>query len=875
MLLPVASRPGRRATPRARARQPRASLGAERLLDLHQAVAAAVNAATTVEGAVLTVLQLVCARCRWSAGHAYLLDGDQPGTLQPARWWHPKSSARVRALRKIAEATPVAQKAGLAGRVLTTGEVMVIPDVAQSRDVVWAQPAVAAGIRAAVAIPVLVGSNVAGVLEFFAARAVAPDAALLEAMAGVGIALGRAFEREQAQEALAESEDRFRELFENANDIVYTSDLNGRFVSVNRAGLQLTGYTRDEALQSDITRVVAPESLPLARTMLAQKLSRGGPTMYEIVIMTKDGRRVPLEVCTQLIYRHGRPVGVQGIGRNITKRQQAAAESQRRAVLMGHLIALSETLNQPLSEAEVLQAIGRGALSLSGAARGMIVVAQADATLACRWSQGISRDYIEQALAHQHELPASALMAGAVGHVVELPGGALVKGMKSVLLPDVQAQSPSELVTRLAKVGGYRAMGLWPLVGEGRVMGVVEIYCDGPRTWSEPEQDALHVFCWQAAAALEKARLYEAGARRRAELESLFDISRALRAAQTPAEMYPLLVEHARRLVRADHGSLALLDANREVFSQICAAGLPLYPAGATVPVRGTLLGWVVQTGAPYYSDDVAQEERTGLLRTDPYQALGAVALVPVRSEEEVLGAFAFGRARGPQGRPFSDADVSLLRGIAEIGGTAIRRARLYQNLQQAYVQMVLALAQATTSRDAYTAQHGARLVTLAAAVARALGATADEAEAVRWGARLHDIGKVGVPDHILRKPGPLTEREWAVMRQHPVIGEEILLLVERMHGVAKFVRHHHERWDGTGYPDGLQGEAIPLGARVLAVVDAYGAIVEARPDKTATTHEAAVAEIRRCAGTQFDPRVADAFCAIVERVRTSDDPIV
>jgi GAF domain-containing protein len=123
-------------------------------------------------------------------------------------------------------------------------------------------------------------------------------------------------------------------------------------------------------------------------------------------------------------------------------------------------------------------------------------------------------------------------------------------------------------------------------------------------------------------------------------------------------------------------------------------------------------------------------------------------------------------------------------------------------------------------------------------------------------------------PDAVLRKPGPLTPEEWEVVKRHPVVGEEILKPVRRLAGVARLVRHHQERWDGTGYPDGLRGQQIPLGARILAVVDAYTAITDHRPYRPARTHEEAVTELRRCAGTQFDPAVVSAFLQVLEADR-------
>jgi response regulator RpfG family c-di-GMP phosphodiesterase len=216
---------------------------------------------------------------------------------------------------------------------------------------------------------------------------------------------------------------------------------------------------------------------------------------------------------------------------------------------------------------------------------------------------------------------------------------------------------------------------------------------------------------------------------------------------------------------------------------------------------------------------------------------------------------------------------VSVLQGIAEIGGTAIRRARLDSTLEQAYVQMVLALAHSTASRDAVTAQQNYRLMTLAEEMARALGASETEIEEIRWGARLHDIGTVGVPDNILQKQGPLTERERVMLLRHPIIGEEILGRVARMRGIAKLVRHHQEHWDGTGYPDGLRGGEIPLGARILSVVDAYrGLLVDAH--RRSRPHDDVVAEIQKSTGIRFDPAIVDVFCRVVESASALDEPV-
>jgi HD-GYP domain-containing protein (c-di-GMP phosphodiesterase class II) len=156
---------------------------------------------------------------------------------------------------------------------------------------------------------------------------------------------------------------------------------------------------------------------------------------------------------------------------------------------------------------------------------------------------------------------------------------------------------------------------------------------------------------------------------------------------------------------------------------------------------------------------------------------------------------------------------------------------------------------------------HAERVTALALRIAEALRAGAERVDAIRAGGPVHDIGKLGVAAEILRKPGALAPNELAEIRTHPVRGARMLERAAAFQRGLACVLHHHERWDGTGYPDGLAGDEIPIEARILAVADAYDAMTSDRPYRAALRHEEAVAEVERCSGSQFDPRVARAFC--------------
>jgi HD-GYP domain-containing protein (c-di-GMP phosphodiesterase class II) len=187
--------------------------------------------------------------------------------------------------------------------------------------------------------------------------------------------------------------------------------------------------------------------------------------------------------------------------------------------------------------------------------------------------------------------------------------------------------------------------------------------------------------------------------------------------------------------------------------------------------------------------------------------------------------------------------------------------------IEQLFLAAIQSLADALEVKDPYTHGHSVRVSRYSSVIARELGMPPEFVREVQLGGNVHDLGKIGVREAVLNKPGPLTEEEYQHVMTHPVVGWRILSPLLRDHPIAlAVVRHHHERWDGRGLPDGLAGEAIPLEARIAAVADTFDAMTSARPYRPGVPVPATLEELRRCRGTQFDPRVVDAFLAAAAR---------
>jgi HD-GYP domain-containing protein (c-di-GMP phosphodiesterase class II) len=406
-----------------------------------------------------------------------------------------------------------------------------------------------------------------------------------------------------------------------------------------------------------------------------------------------------------------------------------------------------------------------------------------------------------------------------------------------------------------------------PLRYGSRTTGAIVLSKLGVDQFDDDDVRLLEVLAGQASVALENARLYEQQ-RREAELakeaaeiaNALLEASRELATAESPDEVLGRSVEVTARVLQTERAALWIeeTDGARDLVAR-ASHGYPFDkdPARRRQRFPHDLAHEWLERSEPYVLEpaDVAAVEGVDAARIE------RSVVAPLKLEGNRVGAI----SASIGDRTLDDRQLRLLAGLAHQAKLAIESAENYESLESTFVSTVAALANALEANDEYTSSHARWITDMSMLVGRALDLDRDALKRLEFGALFHDIGKIGIPSAILQKPGPLTDEEFEIVKEHPELGEKILAPIERLADVRPIVRACHERWDGLGYPDGKSGDAIPMESRIVLVCDAYHAMVTDRPYRRRLEPTEAVRRLRESAGTQFDPAVVDAFVALFE----------
>jgi putative nucleotidyltransferase with HDIG domain len=330
------------------------------------------------------------------------------------------------------------------------------------------------------------------------------------------------------------------------------------------------------------------------------------------------------------------------------------------------------------------------------------------------------------------------------------------------------------------------------------------------------------------------------------EISILQAISTELDNLYSNRDIYEKIVEMASRLLMVKNVAFGIVEQGTLRIRK--AIGLPT----REVPVAGSIFERVVLTGDHYVASFGETNPHTGR----PLEA--QFLAIPFMINNEVFGIISL--SNKGDGAAFTSDEISLALTFVKKAAQRIENNALYEVFYNNLINTLKSLVNSIEARDSFTKQHSERVTSYALRIAGAMGLSAEESDALRFGGYLHDIGKIGVRDTILLKPDRLTPEEKTEINLHPVIGGNIIKPLQFFPKERELILHHHEHFDGRGYPDHLSGSAIPMTARILAVADAYDAMTSSRPYRQARPHEQAISELKRCSWTQFDGEVVKAF---------------
>jgi len=675
-----------------------------------------------------------------------------------------------------------------------------------------------------------------------------------QSVEALSMAFMEALMRKQMEEALRQSEENYRHLIEFSPEGIIVVR-QGKVTFINQSGLKLFGATSPEQILGKTPfDLVHPDCHPGLRETLSrsEEMQEGAVIRLEEKIVKLDGTVLDVEtMATSFI--DGEGPAFQVFLRDITRRKQAGEMLRARTQELEVLFNLSSHMRVASSAKEILPIVLRETIS----------AVKADAGLVAMLDRGGENLTISAAKGFLE--PDTGLTFGLEEGIT----GQVLRTGRPYMIEDYGADPH-----RLEALGHARETGpavFVPLRSEEGLVGVLMVArrrSPQARPFSSFEGRLCAAMGEMAGNAIRRVQLFHDALRRLRQVEALRNVDLAITSSLDPRLTLRVLLDEVTKQLDVDAADVLLLDPHSQVLE--CTA----WRGFRTKGIQRTRLrlgegyaGRVALERSPLGITDPAGAEDT--LR-DLFQNEGFVAYyaAPMISKGHVLGVLETFHRRPLE----TDGEwVEFLESLAGQAAIAIENAQLFHELDRSNMELRLAYdatiegwSRAMDMRDKETEGHTRRVTEMTVRLALALGVGEEEIVHLRRGAMLHDMGKLGVPDEILLKPSKLTQEEWEIMRRHPQLAYDMLSHIPYLRPALDIPYCHHEKWDGTGYPRGLKGEQIPLSARIFAVVDVWDALSSDRSYRPAWTPERVLAYLREQSGKHFDPRVVEAFLALL-----------
>ncbi len=660
--------------------------------------------------------------------------------------------------------------------------------------------------------------------------------------------------RKQAETALRGSESRYRALFEQSNDAIFLEDPEtDRIIDANRRAAELMGYSREQLLEMQVSNLQAPEVRRNVSGVLREEISQYGNRTFEGMNLHADGHRIPVEITNTWLTDQGTAL-ILSIMRDITERKRVEEVKKLNAERLEALVALNNMTGA--NESELTHFAMETAVRLTGSTIGYIAFMNEDETALSMyaWSTQAMRE--------------CAIVDRPIVYPVASTGlwGEAVRQRKAIITNDYAAPNPRKKGMPDGHVHVTRHMNA-PTFDGSRIVILAGVG-NKPTDYGDDDVRQLSLLMSGLWSIVRRKRAEEELRHRFSELEAVNHVSTALRTAQTSDEMLSRLMDETLKALESKVGGILLYQPEDEELHNVVMRGWFEELKGISHKLGQGIAGTVFASGQAYISHEFASDPLVHPASVDRIPKGWGGICVPIRTADEVAGVMFVSMLLPCE---ITSDQAKLLTTLAEMAGTALHRLRLHEQTHMAAAELALAYdttlegwAGALELRDQETVGHTRRVVEGTIELARMMEVSEAELENIRRGALLHDIGKMGIPDSVLLKPGTLDEREWEIMRRHPEYAFNLLKQIEYLYSALNIPYCHHEKWDGSGYPRGLKGDEIPLEARIFAVVDVWDALTNNRPYRPAWSNDKALEYIRQQSGKHFDPNIANHFLDMI-----------